>query len=512
MKRRQRLLSNQADDRGAALLLVLIVVTVVALAGAAMLSFSDTSLRTTVALRDQGAAAYAADGAAQVAISKLQNGSFPNKCATQTGDPLSLGNATNAFYQSAQSSSSALNAYVLCTPDPLTGTGVVVSSANKPADAIRTLGNDAGVVGQDYSKGAANKTVNVANGNVISESSIKTGSNTLAVTGTGVKLQAKSVGGCTGIFAPTACQSGTVLGPPTSYSAPTDPVSLAPPPVCTSTYAAFRPGLYNTSHLTTYLNGTCGMKSVVWFSPGTYYFDFTGTWTAPARLVGGTPTDSADKPITGLDPTNASTLSKLSQLNPSSAGACANPSDQIAPGVMFVFGGGSKVDLGSRKLEICATYSATSVPIAIYGPTTPIPVNGGTATSPVSAQTICKLDTCSLFQTSASGKAEFHIQGFTYAPNARIALTFKNSVGQMFSWGLVARSFSLAGTGSTPPDAFVQLPPNSVSTSYSVMYLSVWVCPAGASPCNSGPARLTAKVQVTGSPAAVTVLSWSVKR
>jgi hypothetical protein len=184
---------------------------------------------------------------------------------------------------------------------------------------------------------------------------------------------------------------------------------------------------------------------------------------------------------------------------------------------MFVFGGGSKVNLGSRKLEICATYSATSVPIAIYGPTTPIPVNGGTATSPVSAQTICQLDTCSLFQTSASGKAEFHIQGFTYAPNARIALTFKNSVGQMFNWGLVARSFSLAGTGSTPPDAFVQLPPNSVggSASYSVMYLSVWVCAAAASPCDhSGlsPTRLQAKVQVTGTPSVVTVLSWSVQR
>jgi hypothetical protein len=340
---------------------------------------------------------------------------------------------------------------------------------------------------------------------------------TLAVTGTGVKVQAKSVGGCTGIFAPTACQSGAVLGPPTSYPAPTDPVSLAPAPVCTPTYAAFQPGLYDAIYLTTYLNGTCGKKSVVWFSPSTYYFDFTGTWIAPARLVGGTPTDSADKRITGLDPTNASTLSRLSQLNPSSAGACANPSVQIAPGVTFVFGGGSQVGLGSSQFEICATYSATSVPIAIYGPTTPIPVNGGTATSPVSAQTICTLDTCSLFQTSANGKAEFHIQGFTYAPNARIAITFKNSVGQMFNWGLVLRSFSLADTTATPPYAVVQLPPDSVgvSASYSVMYLSIWVCPQAASPCDhSGlsPARLQAKVQVTGTPLAVTVLSWSVKR
>ena len=283
-------------------------------------------------------------------FSRIETDHTKQYVTTLSGVGPQPGNGTSAFYQPAQASS-ALNAYVLCTPDPLTGTGVVVSSANKPADAIRTLGNDAGVVGQDYSKGASNKTVNVAGGNVISASSIKTGSNTLAVTGTGLKVQAASPGGCTGKFAPTACQSGAVLDPPTSYPAPTDPVSLAPAPVCTSTYAAFQPGLYNNSSLTTYLNGTCGKKSVVWFSPGTYYFDFTGTWTAPAWLVGGTPTDSADKPITGLDPTNASTLSKLSQLNPSSVGACANPSDQIAPGVMFVFGGGSKVNLGSRKLR-----------------------------------------------------------------------------------------------------------------------------------------------------------------
>ena len=87
MKRRKQLLGGPAGDRGAALLMVLVVVTVVALAGAAMLSFSDTSIRTTVALRDQGAGAYAAEGAAQVAISRAHQADLPNNCATQAGDP-----------------------------------------------------------------------------------------------------------------------------------------------------------------------------------------------------------------------------------------------------------------------------------------------------------------------------------------------------------------------------------------------------------------------------------------
>jgi hypothetical protein len=268
-----------------------------------------------------------------------------------------------------------------------------------------------------------------------------------------------------------------------------------------------------------YLNGTCGKKSVVWFSPGTYYFDFTGTWTAPARIVAGTPTDASvplPKPITGLDPAVASTLSNLSQLNPASSGACVNPKDGIAPGVMFVFGGSSTIKLGTSTLEICASYSASDIPMAIYGPTSSIPVNGGTATTPVSAETVCKADSCGLFGTpAANGHADFHIQGFTYAPNARMLLTAKNSDGQVFNWGLVVRSFSLSTNGASPTGAFIQLPANSTggTTTYSIMYLKVWVCPASGTACDhSGAPQLRAKVQVTGSPATARVLSWSVQR
>jgi hypothetical protein len=497
------------------LLLVLIVVTVVALAGAAMLSFSDTSLRTTVALRDQGAGAYAADGAAQVAISELQNGSFPNDCATLAGDGLPLGSGTKPFYQSAQSSSTALNAYVSCVPDPSTGNPGIINSANKPANAIWTVRSDYYYGnGQDYNWNSG-KTINVANGNVISETTIDIGFNTLAVTGTAVTVLAKSQ--CRkysqGRFLPTACSPNAALDPRPSYLAPTGVVSLAPAPVCTwgsTSYAAFSPGLYTNVDI---LNGTkrkngnqnvCGAADVVWFMPGTYYFDFTGTWNAPSRLVGGTPTDSTGAPIANP------TLGNLNRLNPASTGACVDPRQgSTAPGVEFVFGGTSNIDLGSHEFEICATYSAGSVPIAIYGLTADIPSGGGGSLG-VSKQDVCDRDSCSMF--SSNDDAEFHIQGFVYAPNARIALYLWNSPGRLFNWGLLLGSFSLAVSGTSPTQPFVELPPISGITSYPVSYLSVWVCPAAASSCDrSGPARLTAKVQVAP-PLPVKVLSWSVQR
>jgi type II secretory pathway component PulK len=74
MKRLRQLQDAAAEDHGAALLLVLVIVTVISLAGAALLSFSDASIRATVGLRDQAGNAYNADGAAQVAINSLRTG------------------------------------------------------------------------------------------------------------------------------------------------------------------------------------------------------------------------------------------------------------------------------------------------------------------------------------------------------------------------------------------------------------------------------------------------------
>ena len=47
--------TRRSDDSGAALILALVFITVVAVVVAVVLSFADSSFRTTMALRDQAA-------------------------------------------------------------------------------------------------------------------------------------------------------------------------------------------------------------------------------------------------------------------------------------------------------------------------------------------------------------------------------------------------------------------------------------------------------------------------
>ena len=75
---------DPADDTGATLVLALILITVVALVIGALLSFADTSVRVTVALRSQAAAIYGSDGAAQAAITALRRSPFNNDTSSAT--------------------------------------------------------------------------------------------------------------------------------------------------------------------------------------------------------------------------------------------------------------------------------------------------------------------------------------------------------------------------------------------------------------------------------------------
>ena len=68
--------SHRRDDTGASLILVLIVVTVISVSMAALLSLTDTSIRTTVNLRGQAANVYDADGAVQAAITNIGNSAY----------------------------------------------------------------------------------------------------------------------------------------------------------------------------------------------------------------------------------------------------------------------------------------------------------------------------------------------------------------------------------------------------------------------------------------------------
>jgi hypothetical protein len=538
------------------LVLVLIIITVVSLGGGALLSLSDASIRSTVALRAQAATAYAADGAAQVAISKVKDGTFD--CSTTTPTVLTLGSATTPFYTLSQSPAGPLNASTICSPDPVagasttttttTGSGTTVSgtAGNLPSYALLAMGGPTATdFGIDFSNSAANKKICIENGSVVSNTKINATGDSLGVrlagTGTadcttgsnvGLSVKAAATNGCLPVsgtaFAPTPC---TLLAPqiglPTAPE-PTDPITRTNVAAkCLSsgsaTYAAFLPGKYTNVAL---LNSPCsGAADFEWFSPGTYYFDFGSTsWTWPTTLIAGTPTDSSSNPI-AVNASNASSLSALAGIAPfpTAAGqkpnSCADPALQLSsPGAEFVFGGASTFTPNSSSngnAEICATYSPNSPPIAIYGAQTALNVTGGS----VSPQTLCTAAGCtkSLIVTASNGHAQFYVKGFVYAPNALIDLTLKNSLGQLFNWGVIVRNFNLTVNGVSPSAAFIQLPSanqgvtTTTTTTYTIRYISVWTCVAGASPCpQTGTPNVRVKVQTNGT--SVKVLSWSVQR
>lgn len=556
---------RRSGDDGATLIAVLIIVTVIAAVMGVILSLADTSVRVTVALRDQAGTVYSGDGAAQVAINQLQQGTFTNNCSSESGTTTNLGTASAPFYPTP--GSTALNASVRCTPDPTagvgtTGSGVLINASNDPAYALFTTGTSGAEDGQAY---AGNTGVCIAGGSVWSNTTIRLAgqgrNNNLAVglpsgdddggcsvqTDPSVTVQAAATKGCNGAgadsntrdFSVTPCTHGAAtIGAGTWKTfapVPSAPISAThPAALCykssKATYAAFRPGLYDNA---TQLNKPCSGKAAdfEWFTPGTYYFDFgTTTWSWPSTLVGGTPQDSDGNVISsllGFDVTNtaASNAQLLAGLSAVSTfpGSCADPAQQSTyGGVEFVFGGSSTVTPNSSgNNEICATYSSTAAPVAIYGVSAE--VVGGTLSvtgGSVSAEKLCQTQPCtsassggaSLIQTDSSGQGSFYVQGLTYAPSAPVSLTFKNSYGQLFGWGLVVRSFALtsAGVSSTAPFIVVRPAYNGgVVKTYTYRYLTVWTCAASASPCSqAGTPNLRVKVQ--GSPGStLTVLSWS---
>jgi hypothetical protein len=498
--------ADQSGDSGASLLIVLVIITTVALVMGVILGETGTSLKTSVALRDQVGAAYNGDGAAQVAVNTLRKSTFANdvsaKCfgsGATSSDTLSLPN----FYPgtNGQQGSALSSAAVTCSAEAGTGaqgSPVPVSSANKPGNAVLTLSTTE--VGQTY--GQSNKDVTI-HGGVISDSSINSDNAKLKITGNGVG--ANAVGPCSGSVTPACTHNPGVSDP--NYPAPTTlpvKVPVGSMPACTNKnqVAEFVPGLYTTAD--TFNN--C-KASWLYFAPGLYYFDFTTgshVWSVDTSVVGG-----------ALSAAKTNTA-------PAVPGACVNPITSVsAVGVEFAFGGDSQVtfDKGSN-FEICATYSKTSIPTVAYGLKSDIGSGANTARGENGCIQAVGSGNCNLFNVRVPGdKPEFYFEGFVYAPRATADLSVNNTSAQHFNFGVVFRTLALATTGSADTTAIISLPDNSLGygTASTIVDLSVYVCP-GASTCSSstGHLQLIARVLVndpTGTPVSgareIKVLSWS---
>jgi hypothetical protein len=501
-------------DDGASLVVALIFITVVALGLAVTLSFADTSLRTTIALRDQAAGASAADGAAQVAINTLRKGTYigaGNCFGTRTSLPLSN------FYQPP--TGAADSAFVTCEPDN-TRTGVdnnvLINGNNKPPYAILTLGNNIFEEGLNVEAGTG-RTVRVK-GPIFSNSTIDVDSGTLHSTSS-----VTARGDCDGNITSTPSEncdigSGSSMDP--AYSQPSGGLVERSVPNCNDDdLVTFTPGIYRDVRALNNRTRSSGCRdSVFWFQPGNYYFDFNR--------------DEAWEIDTGWVVAGAPTSPLAAGTAPSMPGSCqaAFPPTVPAPpgwtrqtggGVQFAFGGESRIVVSQARVEICGPYSETRPPIAVYGLRNDI---NGPGSADVSDQGGCVVDVsfgCDVVRTDNSPNSRLFIQGTVYVPEASVDVALNNNTGQVFSNGIIARSLYLDPTGSADLDDPVVQVPEDVTPfgRRTVVWLNVYVCP-GTNTCSaSGRLRLRAKVGIldpTGTALAgdrdMAVYSWSVQR
>ncbi|MBC6445675.1 hypothetical protein [Actinokineospora xionganensis] len=357
------------DDSGAALILVLVLVVVISLGLLSLLTFSGTSIRTTIALRDQGATASTSDGAMAAAINTIRNSTYNNSPGQNCfggSDTLTLDGIAGAGAATVACGADPSKVLIQCPS---------LSMCNRPGSAVLTLGTHGGEDGVNIQQPTG--SMFRVRGVVFSNSNINVVNGTLATN--------------TRVYGRTGC-SGTIISdpsPPSCPYAPANPlgedpnylpaVAAAPPhrtlPACTSTgRITFEPGYYDDANALTAMmgNGSACKNSVWWFKPGAYYFDFHNTgpnanprlpsaggniWTIDTgKLVAGTPVNAAGQVIA------------QPPLNPTIPGSCNNPiKDANAVGVQFIFGGDSQLAVKAGQAEICGTYSATRPPVAVYG-------------------------------------------------------------------------------------------------------------------------------------------------
>ncbi|MFD7156089.1 hypothetical protein ACFV9C_15890 [Kribbella sp. NPDC059898] len=369
----RRVLRIRQDDGGAALVLVLVVITVLALGLSALLSLSDTSIRTTVGLRSQASATYGSDGATQAAVNAIRNSTFDGSAGThcfgQPDDTLHL----DHFY-------GADSAAVKCLPDPARVPihCTSLSVCNRPSNAILTLGTAAGEDGLHIDQPNSGSTFRV-HGRIFSNSTINVTSGVLS---TNTRVYAR--GACAGTIQstppPATCNytGSDPDGPDPGYQ-PASGIAGVPYralPTCNTpnSVVTFLPGYYDDAKgLSDMMAGNSSCKhSTWWFKPGPYYFDFHNTgqnanpllsstggnvWTVnDGYLVAGTSTDASGTP----------------PVAPTIPGACRNPIDPSnvqdpVPGVQFIFGGDSQFVVKAAAAEICGSYSRDTVPVAVYG-------------------------------------------------------------------------------------------------------------------------------------------------
>lgn len=529
----------RSDDSGATLIFALIFITAVAVMIAAVLSFVDTSMRTTVAVRSGAAKAAAADGAAQVAINTLRKSAYAvGGAGTCQGAMPTL---PSGFYSQGGLTYSATVNCDIDTADSQqggSGGGPPITSRNSPGQAILTLGSGTNGGLEVYPRG---NDVMKVQGQIYSDSYIEVQKN-LTVTNS---ADIRAVGSCTALSGGAIRTTGGTLQcnlggsgrADPGYGAPSDHLTVQSVPNCTGPRGpkifTFRPGIYRDlaglNALTSTDTSNHCRGSILWFPPdtdgsgGSYYFDFSGTWQIQSGYVlGGTP---ANGPLSVTTPPDGPNQC-LTPIAPDGAPPGSWSPPPANSGIEFVLGGTSRISLGDAYMELCGEYSTNHPPIALYGLKSGI----GSAPNNVSAEPtkLCATTeqsglppgnngaTCATLYSDTSPHSQLYIQGTTYMPYDWVNVNINNNSGQVFRFGIISRKLTLFSTASADlTNPVIEVPDLTFTgPTRTVLYLQVFVC-TSAPPCSGSP-QLKVKVgirdpdgTVTPGKRQVTIYDWS---
>lgn len=339
------------DEDGAALVMALVFLTVAGILVAALLSFADTSFRTTVAVQDQRSTLYAADGAVEAAVNYYRtNLSSPTPCPPAGSVP---------------SVNGVGGISVSCTAG-VTFSGAP-SNAPKLAVIARATGAEDGVT-------LVSGAVTAVRGGVYSNTTINVSGGTQLYAAAPDRVVTR--GGCigAGTVGPVTCEVATGSfddGDDPGYAmvSSTAPAPIVTAPTCPATEpVVFPQGTYTSLAALETFMATCARRTYHFpaaggiGSPGTYHFDFADdarAWTIPNgyTVVGGTfPAGVNGDAVAGRP----------------AGGRC----DDNAEGVQWLFGGASRVVVRGA-LELCAPWTSpasTTPRVAVYGVKTSEPV------------------------------------------------------------------------------------------------------------------------------------------
>lgn len=329
------------DDRGSALAISLVFLMVFGLLIGATLQFAASGQKTTTAIRDEGVNTYAGSGALDGAINRLRTELVPGTEADGT---------STCFNMPAGELDNSADVSVTCTPRA--GSGATVG----PSNAIVALSGNAN---EGVSLAAAGATTLVRGAVAVNQRLFVQAGMVLTSKTTTLPVAAGSIkaGSCSvaGTADPPCVTPGGAADPgwagPTTYPAV---VRLAMPVVCLTPVMSLSPGTYlNQAALQARLG--CP-NTVVWFQPGTYYFDFRDgnqelLVAAGDVVVGGT----ASGWVPGTTPA-------ANVPYPTAALPNASACDRSQTGVNFVFGGTSRISVTGGKVQLCARETSSTKP------------------------------------------------------------------------------------------------------------------------------------------------------